>query len=176
MEITKTSLEGVLLIKPDVFEDHRGQFVVTYNRELYKKHGVNLEFVEEDISMSTKGVLRGIHYDPLCWKLTDVLHGTIYCVLVDCDEKSPTFGKWQSFIHSDRNHLQLFRPPKYGTAFLALTDEVIFHYKQSEYYDPKRQLTFRWDDPRFGIWWPTTEPILSERDEMGRRNLRGLPR
>jgi len=169
MEIIKTKLEGVLLIKPDVFYDFRGEYVMTYNEELYKKHGIDVKFVEEDISTSAKGVLRGIHYDPVCWKLTDVLHGSIYNVLTDCDEKSDSFGKWEAFILSDKNHFQLFRHPRYGSAFLALEDNTVFHYMQSEYYVRSRQKTFMWNDPRFNIWWPklTPFPILSQRDETG---------
>lgn len=171
MEVIETDLEGVLLIKPGVFEDFRGDYVMIYNEKLYderlyKATGLVTKFVEHDISTSSKGVLRGIHYDPACWKIYECLYGRMYYVIVDCDETVPTFGKWQSFIISDRNRLQIFKPPKYGAGFLALTD-CILHYMQSEYYDSARQKTFLWNDERFGIWWPTRKPILSQRDEVG---------
>lgn len=169
MEIVKTQLDDVLLIKPDIFEDFRGDYVMTYNQRLYPKPGIGVGFVEEDISMSTKGVLRGIHYSPSCWKLNQCLYGRLYYVVVNCDEKHPEFGKWQAFILSDKNHYQLFKHPRYASGFLVLSDHAVFHYMQSEYYDPENpnQKTFKWDDPRFNIWWPTKDPILSQRDEVG---------
>ena len=170
MEVLETELEGVLLIKPDINEDFRGDYVMTYNEKLYVMHGIGASFVEHDISTSTKGVLRGIHYSPNCWKLNQCLYGEIYYVVVNCDEKDPEFGKWQSFILSGRNRHQLFKQPRYGSAFLVLSDYCLFHYMQSEYYDPcnPNQKTFKWDDPRFGIWWPKLRPpILSQRDEEG---------
>ncbi len=169
MEIVKTQLDDVLLIKPDIFEDFRGDYVMTYNQGLYRKTGIAIDFVEEDVSTSTKGVLRGIHYSPSCWKLNQCLYGRLYYVVVNCDEKHPEFGKWQSFILSDKNHYQLFKHPMYGSGFLVLSDHAVFHYMQSEYYDPENpnQKTFKWDDPRFNIWWPTKDPILSQRDEVG---------
>lgn len=171
MQIEKTNLEGVLLIKPDVFEDFRGQYVMVFNRREYLSPSGSViqegYFVEDCVSTSHKGVLRGIHADFACHKLMSVLHGEIYYVVVDCLESSPTFGKWQSFILSDKNHYQIYKPAKYGAGFLALTDDVVFHYKQSAFYDPKRQVTFLWNDPRFNIFWPVKDPILSERDISG---------
>lgn len=167
MEIVKTELDDVFLIKPDIHTDFRGDYVMTYHEELYGRFGI--KFVEHDISISTKGVLRGIHYSPNCWKLNQCLYGSIYCVVVNCDEKDPEFGKWQAFTLSDRNHHQILKHPKYGSSFLALTDNVVFHYLQSEYYNAEKpnQKTFMWNDPRFNIWWPTKNPILSRRDEEG---------
>ncbi len=172
MEIQDTQLEGVFLIKPGVFEDFRGDFVKIYDdasylKALQHKTGVNLKFVEFDISTSTKGVLRGIHYDPKCWKVNQCLHGRIYCVLVDCEPDSPTFGKWQAFILSDRNRCQLLKHPRYGNSYLVLSDNAVFMYYQTEYYDPSRQKTFLWNDSRLNIWWPNKNPILSQRDEQG---------
>lgn len=168
MQILETKLKDVWLIKPDVFEDFRGDYVMTFHEELYKRFGV--KFVEHDISTSTKNVLRGIHYSPNCWKLNQCLYGKLYYMVVNCDEKDPEFGKWQAFILSDRNHYQLLKHPKYGSGFLVLSDYAVFSYLQSEYYDPNNpnQKTFMWNDPRFGIWWPKlTVPILSQRDEVG---------
>lgn len=167
MEISETKLKGVLLIKPDVFEDHRGEYVETYNEVLYNKNGINMKFVQDDISVSTINVLRGIHGDAETWKLISCLYGKFYFVVVNCDTESPEFGKWQSFVLSDRNRLQVLVPPKHGNAHLILSDQAIFHYKQTSYYDPSKQFTYKWDDPELNIWWPVKAPVLSMRDEGG---------
>jgi len=169
MEVLETKLDQVYLIKPDINEDFRGDYVMTYNEQLYRARGINIKFIEHDISTSSKGVLRGIHYSPSSWKINQCLYGSIYYVVVNCDEKDPEFGKWQSFILSEKNHFQLFKHPKYGTGFLVLSDYAIFHYMQSEYFSPDdpNQKTFMWNDARLNIWWPTKNPILSQRDEAG---------
>jgi len=167
MEIVKTKLAGVLLIKPDVFDDFRGGYVETYNAKLYKERGIAIDFVQDDISWSSQHVLRGIHGDDHTWKLISCPRGRFYFVVVNCDEQSKDFGQWESFVLSDRNHFQVLVPPKFGNAHLALTPEIIFHYKQSHYYDPQGQFTYRWNDERFKIRWPIKNPILSRRDEEG---------
>jgi dTDP-4-dehydrorhamnose 3,5-epimerase len=168
IEVTRTDLEGVLLIKPYIFEDHRGEYIETYNESLYNKSGIDVKFVQDDISVSTRNVLRGIHGDNETWKLISCLHGKFYLVVVNCDSESEDFGKWQSFVLSDRNRLQVLVPPKYGNAHLVLSDMSIFHYKQSTYYDRTRQFTYKWDDSRLDIWWPIKNPILSQRDGIKR--------
>lgn len=167
MRFETTELERVLLIKPEVFEDHRGEYVEIYNEELYKKNGVDVRFVQDDISVSLVGVLRGIHSDKESWKLVGCLLGRFYLVIVNCNVQSPSFGKWQSFTLSDTNRYQVLVPPNHGVAHLALTDKIIFHYKQTSYYNRDNQVTYRHDDPRFNIWWPNKRPILSRRDEEG---------
>ena len=170
MELLETKLDGVLLIKPDIFEDFRGQYVELYNEENYNKHGINVKFVQDDISHSTKNVLRGIHGDTETWKLISCLKGRIYVVVVNCNEHHKDFGKWQPFALSDINRHQILTPPKFGVSHLVLTDEAIFHYKQSTYYNPNilKQFTYRYDDARFNIYWPIKNPILSERDAMSK--------
>ena len=167
IEFSKTKLDNVLLIKLDVFEDYRGEYVETYNEELYGKNGIDIKFVQDDISLSTKNVLRGIHGDPETWKLISCLYGKFYLIAVNCDVESENFGKWQSFVLSDVNRLQVLVPPKYGNAHLILSDKAIFHYKQSTYYNPEKQFTYKWNEPKFKIWWPIKNPILSQRDEEG---------
>ncbi len=162
-----SSLPEVLLIELDPFEDHRGFFVELYNKDLYEKSGISVNFVEDDVSVSTKHVLRGIHGDFKTWKLITCLTGKIYVVVVDCRTDSERFGRWQSLVLSEHNRLQLLIPPGYGLAHLVLSEVAILHYKQSEYYDPKGQFTYRWNDDRFKIWWPVEDPILSQRDEKG---------
>ena len=167
IKVLKTKLKGVLEIQPSIFKDHRGQFGETYNQELYRKNGINVKFVEDDISISKKSVLRGIHADSKAWKLVSCIYGKIYVVIVNCNERSKDFGKWQSFLLSNKDKKQILIPPKYGCAHLVLSKEAIFTYKQSEYYDPKRQSTYKWNDPRFKIKWLIKNPILSERDKVG---------
>ena len=165
IEVSKTNLNGVLLIKPDVFEDHRGEYIETYNKKLYEESGIDINFIQDDISVSTKNVLRGIHGDNETWKLVSCLYGKFYLVVVNCDKCSDDYRKWQSFVLSSKNRLQVLVPPKYGNAHLVISDMTIFHYKQSTYYDRSRQFTYKWDDPKLNIWWPITNPILSQRDE-----------
>jgi len=167
IKVSKTKLKGVLEIFPSIFQDFRGQYVETYNEKLYRKNGINIKFVEDDISISKKNVLRGIHVDSKAWKLASCIHGKIYVVIVNCNEKSKDFGKWQGFLLSEKDKKQILIPPKYGCAHLVLSKEAIFTYKQSEYYDPKRQSTYKWNDPRFKIKWLIKNPILSERDKVG---------
>lgn len=168
MSVSETKLPGVRLIEPDVFEDFRGYYVETYNEDRYRTHGIDVKFVEDDFSISTKHVLRGIHADAEAWKMVSCFAGRFYLVVVNCDERSPDFGKWESFVLSAPSRRQVLIPPKHGVAHLVLSDSTIFHYKQSAYYDPSRQTSYRWDDPRFNIWWPVKHPVLSQRDEAGR--------
>jgi dTDP-4-dehydrorhamnose 3,5-epimerase len=165
IEVSKTELDGVLMIKPYVFEDHRGEYVETYNEKLYEQKGIDVKFIQDDISVSSRGVLRGIHGDMETWKLISCLCGRFYLVVVNCDEKSKNFGKWQAFTLSDSNRTQILVPPKHGNAHLVLSDMAIFHYKQSTYYDRSKQFTYKWNDPNLNIWWPIDNPILSIRDQ-----------
>ncbi len=165
IRVSKTELDGVLLIKPSVFEDHRGEYVETYNAQLYKDCGIDVKFVQDDISVSHRNVLRGIHGDNETWKLISCLCGKFYSVVVNCDKESEHFGKWQSFVLSDKNRLQVLVPPKHGNAHLVLSESAVFHYKQSSYYDRSKQFAYKWDDPQLNIYWPIKNPILSQRDQ-----------
>ena len=168
MKVSHTKLSGVLLIKPDIFWDKRGEYVEIYNKALYAKRGIPVKFIQDDISLSRKNVLRGIHGDNVTWKLISCLYGEFYLVVVNCDRRSKYFGRWQAFRLSGKNRLQVLVPPKYGNAHFILSPAALFHYKQSTYYDPKKQFTYKWDDPRFRIRWPFKgTPILSERDKTG---------
>ena len=172
ISVKKTSLENVLLIRPDTFEDHRGQYVEIYNEKLYVENGIKTKFIQDDISTSDKNVLRGIHGDHITWKLVTCLMGKFYLVVVNCDKESNFFGKWESFVLSENNKIQILIPPKYGNAHLVLSERTIFHYKQSTYYDPDSQFTYLWNDPELDIWWPIDNPILSIRDQEGVIKLR----
>ena len=168
MQISKTKIEGVLLLTPEAFEDHRGYYLETYNEKLYRDHGITVKFVQDDVSVSSRHVLRGIHGDAETWKLVTCLYGKFYLVVVNCDRDSKEFGKWQSFVLSDANHWQVLIPPKHGNGHVVLSEQAIFHYKQSTYYNPKGQFTYKWNDPQLKLWWPVKDPILSPRDEVGR--------
>ncbi len=166
MKVSKTKLDGVLLITPPtIFEDFRGTYVETYNEKLYSEAGIKVKFIQDDISVSTKNVLRGIHGDEETWKLISCLYGEFYLVVVNWDDTSPQFGKWESFILSDQNRLQVLVPPKFGNGHLVLSEQAIFHYKQSTYYDRATQFTLSWNDPKLNIEWPINNPVLSERDK-----------
>jgi len=166
MEVSKTKLDGVLLIKPPtISEDFRGTYVETYNEKLYTEAGINVKFVQDDIAVSSRHVLRGIHGDAKTWKLVSCLYGKFYLVVVNWDKTSPQFGKWESFLLSDADRLQVLIPPKFGNGHLVLSELAIFHYKQSTYYDRAGQFTLLWNDPKLNIRWPAKNPILSRRDE-----------
>lgn len=166
IEVRDAALRGVKLIRPPtVFEDHRGSYVETWNRDAYRAAGIDVDFVQDDISTSTRNVLRGIHGDPSTWKLISCLHGKFYLVVVNWDPHSPQYRHWEGFTLSDCNRLQVLVPPRFGNGHLVLSEEAIFHYKQSTYYDRASQFTILWDDPELGIWWPIEKPILSRRDQ-----------
>lgn len=148
-------LPGVRLIKVPSFKDHRGEFVETWNAKEY-----SFDFVQDDISISNRGVLRGIHGDDVTWKLVSCIAGEVWHVVCD-----PRTFKWKAFHLSEGNWAQVLIPPGYGNAHLVLSERAIFTYKQSTYYDRERQWTIKYNDPRFGIAWPVVGlPILSERD------------
>lgn len=168
MIVEKTKLPGVLLIRLDAFEDHRGQYVEIFNEEIYRANGIDIKFIQDDISVSSRHVLRGIHGDNETCKLISCLQGKFYLVVVNCDRSSNEFGNWDSFVLSETNRHQVLVPPGFGNAHLVLSEQAIFHYKQNTYYNPKEQFTYAWNDSKLNIWWPNISPILSQRDELGR--------
>lgn len=160
-------LPGVLLIRPPtVFEDWRGHYVELYNRQLYREAGIDVDFVQDDFSVSSQHVLRGLHGDGVTWKLISCPIGRIQLVVVCWDDASPHKGRWVSFTLSESNRQQVLVPPKHGLGHLVLSERAMFHYKQSTYYERATQFTLAWNDPRLGIWWPVKEPLLSRRDQL----------
>ena len=168
MEVFTTKLESVLLIKPPtVFEDFRGHYIETYNRNAYFTAGIPIEFIQDDISISHRHVLRGIHGDTTTWKLISCLQGSFYMVVVNNDPNSSQYREWAAFTLSDSNRLQVLVPPNFGNGQLVMSERAIFHYKQSTEYNRAGQFTLLWNDPALNIWWPIRDPILSERDQSG---------
>ncbi len=165
LKVEKTELDGVLLVTPPtIFEDFRGGYVETYNREIYHAAGIDQDFRQDDISWSERHVLRGIHGDQETWKLVSCLQGRFYLVVINNDPASAQFRRWQGFTLSDANRLQVLIPPKHGNGHLVLSEMAIFHYKQTSNYNRAGQFTLRWDDPKLGIFWPIGNPVLSARD------------
>jgi dTDP-4-dehydrorhamnose 3,5-epimerase len=163
--VHKTKLDGVLLLDPPTnFEDYRGYYVEIYNDEGYRAAGINYDFIQDDISVSRKHVLRGVHGDQKTAKLVSCLHGAYYLVVVNNIEGSPQYRQWTSFTLSEHNRQQVLIPPGFGNGHVVLTETAIFHYKQTTTYDRSSQFTLIWNDPSLKLWWPVRDPIVSQRD------------
>lgn len=167
MKITKTPLEGLLIIEPSIFKDERGYFFESYQQHRYAELGLPI-FVQDNYSRSNKNVLRGLHYQfpHSQGKLVGVTRGSVWDVAVDIRQSSPTFGEWFSVTLSDENHLQMYIPPGFAHGFCVLSDIAEFYYKCSEYYKPNCECGIAWNDPHINIPWPIAHPILSTKDEM----------
>ena len=163
--LVKTNLDGIFIVRPPTFKDHRGWFVESYNVDEYKSWGIDHQFVQDNFSFSHKNVLRGLHGDRETWKLMSCVQGSVYIVVVDARSDQLTFGKWVNLSLSDEDYFQILVAPGFANGCLTLSTRSIIHYKQSTYYNPSTQFTLPWNDPRFGIDWPVTNPILSDRDD-----------
>jgi dTDP-4-dehydrorhamnose 3,5-epimerase len=158
-------LPEILIFQPEVFYDYRGEYIETYNEQKYNEYK-KINFVQDDVSISRKDVLRGLHGDNKTWKLIQCLYGSIMVVIVDCNKNSKTYYKHSTFHLNDKNLLQILIPPNYANGHLCISDKCIFSYKQSEYYNgSEQQFTVLWNDPDLNIKWPITNPILSLRDK-----------
>jgi len=165
MKIIESELKGVYVIDLEPFEDHRGEYVSLHDENKYGSHGINVRFIQDSVIFTKKNVLRGIHGDDKTWKLISCLKGDVYQVIVNCNKDSKDFGKWAKFLLNEKKRQQIVVPPKFGNAFLILSDEAIYNYKQSSSYEVgSMQFSYRWNDPFFGIDWPVKNPILSQRD------------
>ena len=169
MRIIETKLQGVYLIEPDVFEDHRGFFMESYNERKFDELGIDYKFVQDNHSLSVEaGVIRGLHYqlNPKAQtKLVRVIAGAIYDVVVDIRKHSPTFGQWVGVILSAFNKRQLLVPRGFAHGFCTLVPNTEVLYKVDEFYSPEHDRGILWNDPELGIDWPTANPILSEKDK-----------
>ena len=176
MEAFDTELPGVMILEPKVFGDARGFFLETWNQERYREAGIPAGFVQDNLSFSGKGTLRGLHFqNPNAQgKLVQVLQGEVYDVAVDIRQGSPTFGKWVGVTLSAENRRQVFIPAGFAHGFCVISDNALFSYKCTDIYNPKAEVTIIWNDPDIGIDWPVTEPELSEKDRLANR-LSQLP-
>lgn len=166
MKVIETPLSGLLIVETRLFADDRGRFQETWNANRYSSLGLDWEFVQDNISVSRRGVLRGLHYqDPFPQgKLVGVLSGSVYDVAVDIRPASPTFGRWFACELSGLNGLQMFIPPGFAHGFVATSEEATFLYKCTDYYRPECEGSIRWDDPDLAIEWPIPNPVLSVKD------------
>ena len=166
MKTIATSLEGLLILEPKVFEDERGYFLETYHGLRYRDSGVKTSFVQDNLSFSKKNILRGLHFQitqPQI-KLVQVISGEIFDVAVDIRPTSATFGKWAGVVLSEENKRQLLVPEGFAHGFCVISECAHVAYKCSVYYNPADEGGIRWSDPDIGIDWPVKNPILSDKD------------
>ena len=166
MEVVSTPIAGVLLIKPKIWADARGYFVETWQQERYTAAGINLPFVQDNHSMSTYGILRGLHFQKTRpqGKLVYVSLGKVFDVAVDIRPASPTFGQWYGVELTQENQWQLWIAPGLAHGFAVTSETAHFHYKCTDYYCPEDEGAIRWNDPTFNVRWPVANPRLSEKD------------
>ena len=172
MIYTETEIPGVWIIEPKVFKDARGYFMEAFKQEEFDAHIGPTRFIQDNESCSSKGVLRGLHYQQAPYsqaKLVRVIKGCVLDVAVDIRKGSPTFGKHVSVLLSEDNKRQFFIPRGFAHGFLVLSDEAVFTYKVDNYYAPQAEASIRFDDPELGIDWPIAEEqmVLSEKDRSG---------
>ncbi|MEC5342058.1 dTDP-4-dehydrorhamnose 3,5-epimerase [Brenneria populi] len=172
MQVKDTRIEGVKIVQPKVFGDARGFFLETFEKRRYQEMlNIDLDFVQDNHSRSSKGVLRGLHFqrsNPQ-GKLVRVVRGEVFDVAVDIRPGSPTYGAWEGVILSEENKTQFWIPPGLAHGFVVLSDVADFEYKCTDYYNPANEGCLLWNDPDVGIEWPVTEPLLSEKDKLGKR-------
>jgi len=166
MKIIETTFPGILIFEPRVFSDARGVFFESWRRNMYAEAGASLDFVQDNLSTSYKGVVRGLHFqNPRQQsKLVYVADGEVFDVAVDVRTGSPTFGKWFGAVLSSENRRQMYIPKGFAHGFQTLSEKAVFTYKCDDYYSAEAELCVRWDDPAIGIDWPIKTPILSPKD------------
>lgn len=169
MIIEPTPLSGLLKIQPDVFGDARGFFQETWNLRRYTEAGLDRHFVQDNLSYSRRGILRGLHFqNPRPQgKLVYVLEGEVFDVAVDVRADSPTFGQWYGATLSAENHLQLFVPEGFAHGFCVTSEFALFAYKCTDFYNPSAEFSLQWNDPAIGVEWPIQDPELSAKDREG---------
>jgi dTDP-4-dehydrorhamnose 3,5-epimerase len=171
MQIIPTDFDGLFIIQPKCFEDERGYFFESYNQNDFKKNGLNLNFVQDNQSLSHKGVLRGLHFQnpPFAQaKLVRVIKGAVLDVVVDIRKKSKTFGKHFSIELNEHNKTMIYIPEGFAHGFLTLQDETIFFYKCTNFYNKAYEDCILWNDPSLNINWGITNPIVSEKDSLAK--------
>jgi len=172
MEIIKTPLEGLLIIKPDVFEDERGYFFESFNHGKFLNLGLDLTFLQDNESKSKKGVLRGLHFQapPFAQgKLVRVMRGSVLDVAVDIRKNSPTYGRWESIVLSGQNKWMYWIPAGFAHGFATLEDDTIFFYKCTNIYNKESEGSILWNDPDLNISWGIENPVISGKDKISPR-------
>ena len=171
MKVIETKLPGVLIVEPKVFGDARGYFLESFQAARYAEAGMAGPFVQDNLSFSRRGILRGLHLqNPRPQgKLVQVLQGEVFDVAVDVRVGSPTFGQWEGVVLSQENARQLYVPPGFAHGFLVTGETALFAYKCTDYYAPQSEISVLWNDPDIGIEWPRIEPQLSAKDAAGLR-------
>lgn len=166
MQVSTTPLAGALIIEPRVFGDERGFFLETWSRRRYGEAGIDVDFVQDNLSFSSRGVLRGLHFqNPMPQgKLVFVLAGEVFDVAVDLRQGSPTFGRWHGVVLSGTNKRQFWVPAGFAHGFCVTSETALFSYKCTELYAPEHERAIRWDDPDLAIDWPVAGPQVSDKD------------
>jgi dTDP-4-dehydrorhamnose 3,5-epimerase len=170
MQFIETELPGVIRVRPKLIGDQRGFFMEFYHRQRFREQGIDAEFVQDNLSRSERGVLRGLHYQVRQpqGKLVTVLAGEIFDVAVDLRRRSPRFGEWMGVRLTDRTREALYLPPGFAHGFYVLSETADVFYKCTDLYAPEHERTLLWNDPEIGIDWPLSgEPTLSEKDRRG---------
>jgi dTDP-4-dehydrorhamnose 3,5-epimerase len=167
MKFEKTEIEDVLLLKPDLYKDKRGLFLESYRKSLFLEHGLDIDFVQDNLSSSRRNAIRGLHYQIVNPqdKLIMVMQGKVLDVAVDLRRSSPTFGKHVRRVISDENRHQLFIPKGFAHGFSVLSEEALVYYKCSDYYNPNGERGLLWRDPELDIDWQVKDPVISEKDQ-----------
>jgi len=176
MKVTTCEISGLLILEPKIFTDSRGFFLETLNQTRYREVGLSDDFVQDNLSFSGRGTLRGLHFqNPHSQgKLVQILQGEVFDVAVDIRRSSSTFGRWHALVLSGEKKRQFYIPYGFAHGFVVLSEAALFHYKCTKFYSPKEELSIRWDDPDIGIEWPVKAPVVSEKDAKGLR-LRDIP-
>ncbi len=167
MNVEKTNIDGLLIIEPKVFPDQRGLFYESYQKKRYAESGLNVEFVQDNISHSVKGTVRGLHYqigEFAQGKLCEVIYGSVLDIAVDIRFGSPTFGQYHAVELSGENHLQFYIPPGFAHGFAVLSEKAIFHYKCTNFYNKESERGIIYNDPDLNIDWKVENPVVSEKD------------
>lgn len=177
MEVADTIIPGVKIIEPTIFGDSRGFFYESYQLERYQQHGMNLPFIQDNVSSSQKGVLRGLHHQcrQMQGKLVSVMFGQVCDVIVDIRQDSPSFAQSVMVMLDADSRRQVYIPPGCAHGFYVVSEKAMFSYKCTDYYDPSAEISVRWDDPQLAIDWPLDgEPVLSDKDRQG-QFLKDIP-
>jgi dTDP-4-dehydrorhamnose 3,5-epimerase len=167
MKAKKTTLAGLLLLEPKILSDERGYFYESYNEQVFRGLSIDVKFIQDNVSKSYKGVVRGLHYQVGEFaqdKLVRVSNGAVLDVAVDIRPDSPTYGQWEGFLLSRENDRMLFIPKGFAHGFTSITNDVVFNYKCSALYNKESEGGIIWNDQTLGIHWGLTEPIVSEKD------------